>query len=482
MQGSSNKTQISDSKSEQDRHFHAIYRQFQNSTPETFRKISFEAFCLLHGPNFPTKAFRSIEDLEIWYRVILYAWLSDAFKVADLWHNKLPSNENELALFNLVFEARNTGIRRIQRYIFRDAEDVPRELPIYSYSDLNRWCDFMFILLNDEDEHVSHQRKTLTLRYDKGVAYDVEEDRKELFEKHDKFMASFMHSFAKAVRKGKPRMVEPDDDWLLVVWSGLAKDKSAREATVSLFIDSEESSKKPHLKLLDDMISTTWKAMRGLGSVCRDEPQVSTPKQVRRHLDAVKRFCSRQIGGNSESVFVNRSAPEPSLENSRFRKILNIINETMVAMERHPRVYKGRSEEDLRDQLLTVFASHYPNATGETFNKKGKTDILIRHEGANIFVGECKFWKGLKSFHKTVDQILGYLTWRDSKAAIICFVKKKELNPVLEQISTGTPEHSCFVRMESKKSESWTQFEFRLKSDPTRNVHLVVLCFHFPPT
>ena len=27
---------------------------------------------------------------------------------------------------------------------------------------------------------------------------------------------------------------------------------------------------------------------------------------------------------------------------------------------------------------------------------------------------------------------------------------------------------SCFVRLESKRSESWTQFEFRLKSDPTR--------------
>lgn len=150
-------------------------------------------------------------------------------------------------------------------------------------------------------------------------------------------------------------------------------------------------------------------------------------------------------------------------------------------MERHPSTYASKQEEDLRDFLLMTLFTHYPNTTGETFNKKGKTDILVRHDGKNVFVGECKFWKGLKAFHETIDQILGYLTWRDSKAAIVCFVNNKELNPVLEQILTGTPEHACFMRLESKKSESWSQFEFRLKSDATRNVHLAVLCFHFPP-
>ena len=175
-------------------------------------------------------------------------------------------------------------------------------------------------------------------------------------------------------------------------------------------------------------------------------------------------------------------SPQPTLDLATYQNILSIIHDTGVAMERHPSTYASKQEEDLRDFLLMTLCTHYPNTTGETFNKKGKTDILIRHEGSNVFVGECKFWKGIKAFHETIDQILSYLTWRDSKAAIICFVNNKELNPVLEQISTGTPQHPCFVRLESKKSESWTQFEFRLKSDTTRNVHLAVLCFHFPPS
>jgi len=174
-------------------------------------------------------------------------------------------------------------------------------------------------------------------------------------------------------------------------------------------------------------------------------------------------------------------SPDPTLDNTEYQNILSIIHDAGVGMERLPSTYAQKQEEDLRDYLLIPLCTHYPNSTGETFNKKGKTDILIRFQGSNVFVGECKFWQGLKAFHETIDQILGYLTWRDSKAAILCFVKNKELNPVLEQIFNGTPQHPCYVRLESKKAESWTQFEFRLKSDPTRNVHLAVLCFHFPP-
>ena len=175
-------------------------------------------------------------------------------------------------------------------------------------------------------------------------------------------------------------------------------------------------------------------------------------------------------------------SPDPTLDDAEYQNILSIIHDTGVGMERLPSTYANKQEEDLRDYLLIPLCTHYPSSTGETFNKKGKTDILIRHESANIFVAECKFWKGIKGFHETIDQLLGYLTWRDSKAAILCFVNNKELNPVLEQIRSGAPQHSSFIRLESKKAESWMQFEFRLKSDPTRNVHLAVLCFHFPPS
>jgi hypothetical protein len=174
-------------------------------------------------------------------------------------------------------------------------------------------------------------------------------------------------------------------------------------------------------------------------------------------------------------------APDPTLDNANYQNILSILHDVGVAMERTPSTYAQKQEEDLRDFLLMTLFTHYPNSTGESFNKEGKTDILVRHEGKNIFVGECKFWRGPKGYHDTINQVLRYLTWRDSKAAILLFINNKELNPVLAQIATSTPEHPCFVRLESKKQESWSQFEFRLESDATRNVHLAVMSFHFPP-
>ena len=175
-------------------------------------------------------------------------------------------------------------------------------------------------------------------------------------------------------------------------------------------------------------------------------------------------------------------APEPTLDAQNYDSILSLIHIWGVEMERHPGIYSDKGEESLRDLFLMLLSPHFDSTTGETFNKSGKTDILIRHEGKNVFVAECKFWRGIKAFHPTIDQLLGYLTWRDSKAAVICFVDNKELNPLLEQIVAETPKHSCFVKDCGKKADGWFQFEFHLKDDPSRGVKLAVLCFHFPKT
>jgi hypothetical protein len=172
--------------------------------------------------------------------------------------------------------------------------------------------------------------------------------------------------------------------------------------------------------------------------------------------------------------------PEPTLDASTYHEILKVINETGIAMERLPSVYRDRDEETLRDHFIMVLSPHFQSVTGETFNKAGKTDILIRHDNRNLFIAECKFWDGIRSFFGTIDQVLNYLTWRDSKAAILSFVRNKELQPVLELIETETATHPCFVKYHGRKAESWFDFELHLKDDCTRSVRLVVLCFHLP--
>lgn len=127
-----------------------------------------------------------------------------------------------------------------------------------------------------------------------------------------------------------------------------------------------------------------------------------------------------------------------------------------------------------------VLSPHFESVTGETFNKQGKTDILIRHEGKNVFVAECKFWRGSKQHIETIDQVLSYLTWRDSKAAVLYFVKNKNLDPVLRQVVEETPKHSAFIEHKGTPTEGWFDYRFHFLKDETRNVYLAILCFHFP--
>jgi len=174
--------------------------------------------------------------------------------------------------------------------------------------------------------------------------------------------------------------------------------------------------------------------------------------------------------------------PEPTLDEPVYQSVLKMIHDYGVEMERHPAVYADKGEEPLRDHLIMMLSPHFQSATGETFNKSGKTDILIRHEGKNVFVAECKFWRGIKAYHATLDQLLGYLTWRDSKTAVVCFVDNRELAPVLQQVEEKTAEHACFIKALGKRQDGWLEYEFHLKDDNSRGVRLAVLCFHFPKT
>jgi hypothetical protein len=118
--------------------------------------------------------------------------------------------------------------------------------------------------------------------------------------------------------------------------------------------------------------------------------------------------------------------PEPVLEEAHYQHILNVINNMTLVMERSPTAFKEMGEEDIRQHYLVQLNGHFEGAaTGETFNHQGKTDILIRVEGKNIFIAECKFWHGEKQFIETIDQILSYLSWRDTKAAVILFNRNK---------------------------------------------------------
>jgi hypothetical protein len=173
--------------------------------------------------------------------------------------------------------------------------------------------------------------------------------------------------------------------------------------------------------------------------------------------------------------------PEPVLQEQHYQHILNVIDNMTVVMERSPTAFAEMGEEDIRQHYLVQLNGHFEGAaTGETFNHQGKTDILIRVDGKNIFIAECKFWRGEKQFIEAVDQILSYLSWRDTKAAIILFNRNKDFSQVLAKIKEAMAARQH--RKHGPKVESETRFRyvFGNPSDHSREIILTVVAFDVP--
>jgi hypothetical protein len=164
-----------------------------------------------------------------------------------------------------------------------------------------------------------------------------------------------------------------------------------------------------------------------------------------------------------------------------YMHILGLLQDCGNNWEHFPELYKGKGEEALRDQLIFVLAPNIEGVVaGEAYNKKGKTDISIKHESTNLFIGECKIWKGPKGFLETIDQILGYLTWRDSKAAIMMFVPNQEISAVRKATEESAKSHPNFVRILDVINEGWTNYRFHIENDPGTYITLAVQLYHLP--
>ncbi len=173
--------------------------------------------------------------------------------------------------------------------------------------------------------------------------------------------------------------------------------------------------------------------------------------------------------------------PEPILVEEEYDHILSIINNMVLVMERSPKAFINMKEEDLRQHFLVQLNGHYHGqATGETFNYDGDTDILIRVEGKNIFIAECKFWNGPKGLLKTVDQLLGYTSWRDTKTAIILFNRQKDFSKVLEKIPTVISEHPCHKRNIETSDSTTFRYIFGHPDDTNRELTLTIMACDVP--
>lgn len=178
-----------------------------------------------------------------------------------------------------------------------------------------------------------------------------------------------------------------------------------------------------------------------------------------------------------------QESPEYQLEEVIYRDIIRTITMMSRSMERTPRTFDALHEEDLRNLYLAVLNANYEGAAaGEVFNGSGKTDILLRWLNLNAFIGECKFWDGPSKFSEAIDQLLGYLVWRDSKAALVIFIKQVDASGVVEKARQAVKDHSSFISEEASDEYGNHHYVIRSKSDSDKMVHLTLICVVLAPS
>jgi hypothetical protein len=180
-------------------------------------------------------------------------------------------------------------------------------------------------------------------------------------------------------------------------------------------------------------------------------------------------------------VKTERFEPEPTLAIEIYEDILNIIQNMAIVMERSPKAFAKMDEENLRDHFLVQLNGQYEGqAMGEVFNYQGKTDILVRWDNTNVFIAECKFWKGEKKLLETIDQLLRYTTWRDTKTAILIFNRGGGLSEILKKIPESVKNYPCYKREIKMTNETLYRYILQLPDDSNKEIFLTILIFNIP--
>lgn len=170
-------------------------------------------------------------------------------------------------------------------------------------------------------------------------------------------------------------------------------------------------------------------------------------------------------------------SPQPALEDAMYEHILETIVAAAHQLERAPDTFLQFGEDDLRNQLLVPLNIAYKGQAGaERFSRAGKTDIHIMDGDKAVFVAECKIWKGQKKVVAAVDQLLSYMVWRDSKAAIVLFIRGGQATDIIAKADAAITGHEqCARRYEPRDPGSRIDYLLRSTADDQRLIHTALL-------
>jgi hypothetical protein len=241
-------------------------------------------------------------------------------------------------------------------------------------------------------------------------------------------------------------------------------------------------------KALRDRLSKTLpeeieKKQISIRSRRSDIAELGIPIRVRRDAPSVMREPGiarrpRPVQGKGRPNAA--PIPGPVLSDEMFNHIVEVVRATGRSMSRSPLTYKDWDEEDRRQMFVLMLNTHYQGeVAAEAFNFTGKTDILVRVEDRNVFIAECKWWRGAKSFEAALEQLFSYAAWDDARLALIIFVDQQDFSIPIKRGFEVLRNHPRF-RAEVSEDGCEIRVKMHWPGDIERLVTLHVMFIHTP--
>jgi|GEM_PF-1832904 len=199
---------------------------------------------------------------------------------------------------------------------------------------------------------------------------------------------------------------------------------------------------------------------------------------------SIKRAEAAQPSSAAAVVASSYKPPSPALSDERYFEIIDYIIQLGKEFENYTDLNENFNEERYRTYFLPFLNSVSPNysAKGEVFHRKGKTDILVwDRSGTNLFIAECKIWKGEAYLLDGLTQLLTrYVNWRDEKTALIVFNRDiKDFTGVIRTATTALSNHALCRQPGRQRTDCSWSYLFHHPSDPARTIRLELILLNF---
>lgn len=153
------------------------------------------------------------------------------------------------------------------------------------------------------------------------------------------------------------------------------------------------------------------------------------------------------------------------------------------SLMKYPKTHQNKDEESIRDLFLVSLSGRYSDsvATGESYNFKGKTDIIVKRvDGSNLLIVECKIWKGKKYFNDSISQLLTkYVSTVDRNLSLIYFVKNNDFQSTKNKAIIYVTENDSYLNLFlNKGNELGFKSEFKNPIDSSDTVFIEFMFFH----